>query len=92
MYTTDFTIFTQMVNIAKQKNLDYIIMYSYHPINSYNYHHSYSFILSTNLFTVACKKKFEDGNDNAVRGFIQHNDCIKLDCDIRTEKDNIELH
>lgn len=92
MYTKDFSIFTQMVNVAKQKNLDYIIMYSYHPINSDNYPHSYSFILSTNLFTVAFKKKFEEGNDNAVRGFIQHNDCVELDCDMKIEKDNIELH
>ena len=38
------------------------------------------------------KKKFEEGNDNAVRGFIQHNDCVELNCDIRIEKDNIELH
>ncbi len=92
MYTTDFSIFTQMVNMAKQKNLDYIIMYSYHPINNGNYPHSYSFILSTNLFTVAFKKKFEEGNDNAVRGFIQHNDCVEIDCDMRIEKDSIELH
>ena len=92
MYTTDFSIFTQMVNVAKQKNLDYIIMYSYHPINSGNYPHSYSFVLSTNLFTVAFKKKFEECNDNAIRGFIQHNDCVELNCDIRIEKDNIELH
>ena len=27
-----------------------------------------------------------------VRGFIQHNDCVELDCDIKIEKDNIELH
>ena len=92
MYTTDFSIFTQMVNVAKQKKLDYIIMYSYHPINSGNNPHSYSFILSTNLYTVAIKKKFEKGNDNAVREFIQRNDCVKLDCDIRIEKDSVELH
>ena len=53
---------------------------------------SSSVVLSTNLFTVAFKKKFEEGNDNAVRGFIQHNDCVELNCDIRIEKDNIELH
>lgn len=92
MHTTDFNIFTQMVNIAEQKNIDYIIMYSYHLINKGNYPHSYSFILSTNLFTVTFKKKFEEGDDNTVRSFIQHNDCVKLDCDIKIEKDSIELH
>ena len=92
MYTTDFSIFTQMVNMAKQKNLDYIIMYSYHSISGGKYSHSYSFVLSTNLFNVTFKKKFEEGNDNAVRGFIQHNDCVKLNCDMIIEKDCVELH
>ena len=78
--------------MAKQKNLDYIIMYSYHSISGGKYSHSYSFVLSTNLFTVTFKKKFEEGNDNAVRGFIQHNDCVKLNCDMIIEKDCVELH
>ena len=92
MYTTDFSIFTQMVNVAKQKNLDYIIMYSYHLSNNNNYPHFYSFVLSTNLFTVAFEKKFGEGKDNAIKGFLQHNDCVELDCGMRIEKDSIELH
>jgi hypothetical protein len=92
MYTIDFSIFTKMVNIAKQKNLEYIIMYSYHSISSGNYPHSYSFLLSTNLFEVSFKRKFEEGNDNAVRDFIRHNECVELDFDMKIEKDNVELH
>lgn len=38
------------------------------------------------------KELYEDGNDVAVRGFLQYNECIKLDCDMRIEKDSIELH
>lgn len=92
MYTTDFSIFTKMVNIAKQKNLEYIIMYSYHPISSGNYPHSYSFVLSTNLFEVALKKKCEEGNDTAIKDFIRYNECVELDFDMRIDKNSIELH
>ena len=92
MIAKDFSTFTQMVDVAKQKDLEYIIMYSYHSSNSTNYPHSYSFILATNLFIVTFNKKYGDGNDDAVRNFIQCNDCTQLDCDIRINSDQIELY
>lgn len=92
MHTKDFSIFCKMLNIAKQKNVEYIIMYSYHPISSGNYPHSYSFVLSTNLFTVTFYKKYEEGNDNAIKDFIRYNECIELDFELKFDKDYIELH
>lgn len=92
MYTKDFNNFCKMVNIAKNKKLNYIIMYSYHSINGGNYAHSYSFVLFTDLFSVNCYKKYEEGNDTAVKDFIRHNDCIELDCELKFDKDTIELH
>lgn len=96
MHTSKFNIFNKMVNIAKQKNLNYVIMYSYNFITKGSYPYSYNFILSTELFTVSFRRKYKEDDETimAIKEFIKHNDCIELDCKITINEDNnnIELH
>lgn len=91
MFTKNFDIFTKMVDLAKKKNLDYIIMYSRHDISHGSYSHSYSFVLSTNLFTVSYEKKFKENEDTAIKDYINHNDCTAVDFDIKIDNNIIEL-
>lgn len=90
MYTRDFNIFMKMVDIAKQKELDYVIMYSYHIDEKSQYLHSYSFILSTNLFEVSIDKRVKNGDNIIIENFIRNNDCIKLDFRITLNTQNKE--
>ena len=92
MYTADFNIFTKMVDIVKQKGVDYVIMYVYQSLNNPAYPHMYSFVLASSLFTVTFEKKFEEDEDIVVREFLRHNDCVELDCKIKFENGNIKLH
>lgn len=91
MYTKDLTIFTKMVNIAKDQNLEYRIFYSYHKRNSTNeFTEAYKLMLCTNLFTVTFEENFILENTCAIKDFIKYNadSCIELDFDLNFNKDN----
>ena len=90
MYTNDFNNFKEMVSIAEKSNLKYLIMYSYNEIDSGNYPYVYSFVLSTELFTVTFKKKLNDNRE--ILNFLRDHECIELNCDIKIDKSFIELY
>lgn len=90
MNTTNFNIFKEMVELVKTNDLKYLIMYSYNEIDNGNYPYIYSFVLSTELFTVTFKKKLEDNKE--ILKFLRDNECIELNCDMKIDKDSIELN
>ena len=95
MKTKDLSIFTQMVNIANDQELEYKILYSYSPRLAANgYTESYKLVLCTNLFKVVYSENFVPENTSAIKAFLKYNEdvCIKLDFDIKISSDNdIEL-
>lgn len=89
MYTKDLSIFSKMVKIAKDQNLEYRILYSYHKRGCTNNNSEvYKLMLCTNLFTVSFEEMFEPENTNAIQDFIKHNEdsCIELDFDLNFNK------
>ena len=95
MNTKDLSIFTKMVNVAKEQNLEYRILHSYsHRNTTSNLTESYKLILCTNLFTVTFSGNFEPSNTSAIQRFLEANSdvCVKLDFDIRINTENeVEL-
>lgn len=83
MYTNDFSIFTKMVSIIKDQKLEYKIFYTYHYIEKSSYSNKYSFLLATNICQVFFDRKFHAEEDKDIRSFLQNNDCIKLDFNMR---------
>ena len=90
MNTTNFNIFKEMVELAKTNDLKYLIMYSYNEIGNGNYPYAYSFVLSTELFTVTFKNKLHDNRE--ILNFLRDHECIELNCDIKIDKSFIELY
>lgn len=95
MRTKDFTIFTKMVKIAKDQNLEYKIFHSYHHKNATNnYTEVYKLVLCTNLFTVAYEETLIPENTSAIKDFLRYNSdsCVQLDFDIKINSGNdVEL-
>lgn len=95
MKTKDFSIFCKMVNVAKEQNLEYKILYSYHQRNATNdYTEVYKLILCTNLFDVAYEENRIPENTSAIKDFLNDNEdsCIQLDFDFKINSGNdIEL-
>lgn len=95
MHTKNLSTFTKMVNIAKNENLEYKILYSYHQRNATNgLTEVYKLILCTHLFTITYEENIHPDNTNAINDFIKYNNssCIKLDFDVKfNSNDCIEL-
>lgn len=91
MHTKDLSIFTKMVKLAKDQNLEYKILYSYHKRNSTNeFTEVYKLMLCTNLFTVTYEEKLHPDNTYAIKDFINYNEgfCVKLDFDLKFNAEN----
>ena len=95
MFTKDFSIFTKMVKLAKDQELQYKILYSYHQKNVSNgLTEVYDFLLCTNLFNVYCEERLDPDNTNATKDFIKYNNdsCIEVNFEINNkDKNSIEL-
>ena len=81
MKTKDFSIFTKMVKVAKDQNLEYKILHSYHQKNATNnYTEVYKLVLCMNLFTVAYEETLIPENTSAIKDFLRYNSdsCVHL--------------
>ncbi len=90
MIARDFDSFRKMVQLAEDKKLDYIILYNYNYSERGTYPHVYSFFLCTNLYTVTCHKKYEDGCDGQVRTFVKNHNCTEMNFSI-SDAGQVEL-
>lgn len=97
MKAKNLTVFSKMVKLAKEQNLEYKILYSHYFFNKVHgggQDQTYKMILCTNLFTVTYEENFIPENTNAIKSFITDNEesCIELDFKLKINSDNsIEL-
>lgn len=92
MFTKEFSILNRMTEITKEQNLDYKILYSYKQINRTNNHtESYSVMLCTSLYTVTFTKNFEPNDTFTIKQFLDNNNAISLNCEIRISDNQVEL-
>ena len=86
------SIFIKMVNLAKDLEIEYKILYSYHQRNVTTfYSDTYAFILVTNLFSLTYEENYIPSNTSNVREFIKNYGCIKVDFIMRPNQNAIEL-
>lgn len=97
MKAKNLSVFTKMVKLAKEQNLEYKILYSHYffdKVHTNGKDQTYKLILCTNLFTVTYEENFIPENTNAIKDFIMDNEksCIELDFKLKINSDNsIEL-
>lgn len=92
MLTKDFSIFTKMVDITKEQKIDYKIFYSYRTRNTTSKNTElYNLILCSTLYTISFNGNLNIEDSKAIQNFLQENDCINLECDIKINNNQIEL-
>lgn len=91
MKTSDFVIFQNMVDIAKEKNLKYELFYSHHTRRATNNcTEVYAAVLYTELFSVSWDRKISETDAIQVDRFLRENG-TELDCTISVNDDGIKL-
>lgn len=91
MYTNNFQIFSDMVDLTKAQKLDYRIFYSCKPTRIEGKTVLYNIILCSSLYNVAYNKFSNEEEEARIKLFIGKNNCIKLDCEIKISNNKIEL-
>lgn len=97
MKTKSLSVFTKMVKLAKEQNLEYKILYSHYffeKARTNGQDQTYKLVLCTNLFTVTYEEDFIPENTDAIKNFIMDNEesCIELNFKLKINSDNsIEL-
>ena len=91
MKTSNFAIFQNMVDIAKEKNLKYELFYSHRTRNATNNcTEVYAAVLYTELFSVSWNRTISETDAMSVDRFLRENG-TELNCTISVNDDGIEL-